>query len=188
MCILLWGIKVSDFCSLYSVWLFGRLIYFRKILFAIFSSNFFVITRTNWSNFVCVCVSLNHDHGIRLSIITKLVVKMCGALQFTWMFHVRGRGMDFWPFCKLVDVRLTFGLVCCMIWLMRSSCCRESPSLPAAGKLGDDDFDPSPPIPLPLNCKQFEPCGELASPNITHRHTETNQHYTGFSAAIRIIR
>lgn len=66
---------------------------------------------------------------------------------------------------------------------MRSSCCRESPSLLAAGKLGDDDFDPSPPIPLPLNCKQFEPCGELASPNITQKHKLT----FSFSAAIRIF-
>lgn len=55
---------------------------------------------------------------------------------------------------------------------MRSSCCRESPSLPAAGKLGDDDFDPSPLIPFPLNCKQFDPCGELASPTYT-THTTT---------------
>lgn len=85
--------------------------------------------------------------------------------KLTWMFHVRGRGMVFWPFCKWVDVRLAFGFVCCIIWLMRSSCCRDSPSLAAAaGKLGDDDLEPSPLTPLPLNCKQFEPCGELASP------------------------
>lgn len=90
----------------------------------------------------------------------------------TCIFHVRGRWMvPFWPFVTLFVLKLTFVLVCCIIWLMRSSCWRESPSLllPAAGKLGDDDLDSSRLVfPFPLNWIQFEPCGELASPNLHH--------------------
>lgn len=76
----------------------------------------------------------------------------------TCIFHVRGLCVCRWPFAAVIPAFACF--VCCIIWLMRSSCCRVSPSFPAPA--GEDGDDGSP----PLNWMQVAPCGELASPMI----------------------
>lgn len=103
------------------------------------------------------------------------------AKYLTCMFHVRGRCVDMvvvtvapeavavvvtdcWCCCCDLDAETAAAalacFVCCIIWLMRSSCCRVSPSFPApAGDDGDPGLEPS-----LLYWMQVAPCGELASP------------------------
>lgn len=89
--------------------------------------------------------------------------EMCQNL--TCMFHVLGRctddADDFCPFACFV---------CCIIWLIKSSCWRVNPSLLVpAGELGDGDFELIAVIVFPSAFiwywMQVAPCGELASPN-----------------------
>lgn len=95
----------------------------------------------------------------------------------TCMFHVLGRWIvvvavaALWPFACFV---------CCMIWLIKSSCWRVNPSLFVVvavnvvvplGELGEGDFELIAvivfPSPFIWYCMQVAPCGELASPLIS---------------------
>lgn len=95
----------------------------------------------------------------------------------TCMFHVLGR----WTVVAVVAVTLwPFAcFVCCMIWLIKSSCWRVNPSLFVVvavnvvvpmGELGEGDFELIAvivfPSPFIWYCMQVAPCGELASPTI----------------------
>lgn len=91
--------------------------------------------------------------------------------SLTCIFHVLGRWVCFW-LAAAIPAFACF--VCCIIWLMRSSCCLVRPSFPApAGELGDDGFEPSP----PLYWMHVAPCGELASPRKYIFHILTNQFF-----------
>ena len=81
------------------------------------------------------------------------------------MFQVRGRCAFLWPL--IMPALACF--VCCIIWLIKSSCWRVKPSFPApAGdELGDEAFDVIAVIVLSAFVWYWihvAPCGELASP------------------------
>lgn len=85
--------------------------------------------------------------------------RCCGEEQ-TCMFHVRGRCCSFGPFSgAAVGVIVIFGVVSCGIRLKCSYCWRVSSLLDGIDRLYDEDLSL-----LLLNCKQLDPCGELASP------------------------
>lgn len=81
------------------------------------------------------------------------------------MFQVRGLCAFLWPL--IMPALACF--VCCIIWLIKSSCWRVKPSFPApAGdELGDEAFDVIAVIVLSAFVWYWihvAPCGELASP------------------------
>lgn len=126
--------------------------------------------------FCCSCVCVRTNECVREKVFRIISandwVDGTGRHLFTFctcMFHVLGLCICFCPLTVVVtlDRPAALAFVCCIIWLMRSSCWRVRPSLPEpAGRQGDVDFEPSPDVPpFPLNwIVQFEPCGELASP------------------------
>lgn len=109
--------------------------------------------------------TLTHPHNFPISEHRSIY-----KIFITCMFHVLGLDTvavvdDFCPFACFV---------CCIIWLIKSSCWRVNPSLLVpAGELGDGDFELIAVIVFPSAFiwywMQVAPCGELASPNYYER-------------------